>query len=168
MPINFSKFTHAPKMSNWCFSLQFWYGWLPLNASLLFQCLHETTSYSLKENAAIFLKRQNLEFLKVAGSTWLVFCFKVNALQVRFKIWCYHWKPRWLVAVNSWYIFNFQQSSLVHQKWLLQMLFIVVVLKYFAIFPRKHLCCSIFLIKLQAFRPATLLKRDSNTGVSCK
>ena len=31
----------------------------------------------------------------------------------------------------------------------------------------KHLCWSLFLIKLQALglRPATLLKRDSNTGV---
>ena len=30
----------------------------------------------------------------------------------------------------------------------------------------KHLCWSHFLIKLQALRPATLLKRGSNTGVS--
>ena len=27
---------------------------------------------------------------------------------------------------------------------------------------------SLFLIKFQAFRPAALLKRDSNTGISCK
>ena len=38
-------------------------------------------------------------------------------------------------------------------------------LKNFAIFIRKHLCWSCFLIKLQASRHATLLKRDSNTGV---
>ena len=31
-------------------------------------------------------------------------------------------------------------------------------------FIGKHLCWSLFLIKLQAGRPATLLKRDSNTG----
>ena len=37
-------------------------------------------------------------------------------------------------------------------------------LKNFAILTGKHLCCSLFLIKLQAFWPATLLKRDSNTG----
>ena len=30
---------------------------------------------------------------------------------------------------------------------------------------RKHLCWGLFSIILQAFRPATLLKRDSNTGV---
>ena len=35
----------------------------------------------------------------------------------------------------------------------------------FAIITRKHLCFSLFFIKLQTFRPATLLKRDSNTGV---
>ena len=28
-----------------------------------------------------------------------------------------------------------------------------------------HLCWCLFLIKFQVFRPATLLKRDSNTGV---
>ena len=39
------------------------------------------------------------------------------------------------------------------------------VLKNFAIFTGKYLCCSLFLIKLQARRLATLLKRDSNTDV---
>ena len=31
--------------------------------------------------------------------------------------------------------------------------------------PERRLCWSLFLMRLQAFRPATLLKRDSNTGV---
>ena len=39
------------------------------------------------------------------------------------------------------------------------------VLKNVLIFTGKHLCWSLFLIKLQALRSATLLKRDSNTGV---
>ena len=38
-------------------------------------------------------------------------------------------------------------------------------LKNFTIFEGKHLYWSLFLIKLQAFRPANLLKRNSNTGV---
>ena len=38
------------------------------------------------------------------------------------------------------------------------------VLKIFAILTGKHLYLSLFLIKLQAFRPVTLLKIDSNTG----
>ena len=39
------------------------------------------------------------------------------------------------------------------------------VLKSFANFTGKHLCRSLFLIKLQAWRPKPLLKRNSNTGV---
>ena len=39
------------------------------------------------------------------------------------------------------------------------------LLKKFAIFTGKHLCWCLFLIKLQASRLATLLKRDSNTCV---
>ena len=40
------------------------------------------------------------------------------------------------------------------------------VLKTFANFTENHLCWSLFLIKLQDLRTVTLLKRDSNTGVS--
>ena len=39
------------------------------------------------------------------------------------------------------------------------------VLKIFPNFTEKHLCWSLFFKKLQAFRPATLLKKDSYTGV---
>ena len=39
------------------------------------------------------------------------------------------------------------------------------VFKNFAVSTGTHLCLSLFLIKLQTFRPATLLKKDSNTGV---
>ena len=45
------------------------------------------------------------------------------------------------------------------------MFFKIDVVKNFAIFARKHLYWSYFLIKLQAWRSAILLKRDSNTGV---
>ena len=41
------------------------------------------------------------------------------------------------------------------------MFFKISVLKNFAIFTGKRLCCSLFLIKLQAFWPKPLLKRDS-------
>ena len=40
-----------------------------------------------------------------------------------------------------------------------------VVLKHFQIFTGKHLSWSLYLIKFKAFRPPTLLKIDSNTGV---
>ena len=46
-----------------------------------------------------------------------------------------------------------------------QMFFKIGVLKNFANFTAKHLCWSTFFIKLQAWRAAALLKRDSNTGV---
>ena len=39
------------------------------------------------------------------------------------------------------------------------------VCKNFTNFTGKHLSWSLFLIKLQAFKSATLLKTDSNTGV---
>ena len=39
------------------------------------------------------------------------------------------------------------------------------VFKNFAIFTGKYLCWSLFLIRLQAWRPANLLKRDSNTDI---
>ena len=39
------------------------------------------------------------------------------------------------------------------------------VLKNFANLTEKHLCWSLFLIKMEAWGPATLLKRDSNTDV---
>ena len=41
------------------------------------------------------------------------------------------------------------------------MFFKIAVLKKFAIFTRKHISWSLFLIKMQGFMPATLLKRDS-------
>ena len=44
----------------------------------------------------------------------------------------------------------------------------VAVLKNFTNVTEKHLCWSLFFAKLQAFRPATLLKRDSYTGFSSK
>ena len=48
-----------------------------------------------------------------------------------------------------------QQTTVFHKK---------DVLKKFAIFIGKYLCRSLLLMKLQTFRPATLLKRESNTG----
>ena len=48
------------------------------------------------------------------------------------------------------------------------MFFEIRSIKNFAIFTGKHLFWGLFLIKLQASRPATFLKRDSNTSVSCE
>ena len=42
------------------------------------------------------------------------------------------------------------------------------VLKYFANFTRKQLCRSLFLTKLQTFRPAMLLKKTPTRVFSCE
>ena len=47
----------------------------------------------------------------------------------------------------------------------LQMFFKIGAFKNFTIFIGKHLCRSVFVIKLQALRPASLLRSDSNTGI---
>ena len=47
-----------------------------------------------------------------------------------------------------------------------QIFFEISSIKNFAIFT-ENTCFGVSLIKLQTFRPATFLKRDSNTGVSC-
>ena len=46
-----------------------------------------------------------------------------------------------------------------------QIFFKIGALKIFAIFIGKHLCWSLFLIKLKAFRPATLSRRNSSKGI---
>ena len=60
-------------------------------------------------------------------------------------------------SIKKHFHFNFKSSHL-------QMFLKTGFLKKFAIFAGKHLCWSYFLIKLQAWRSAILLKRDSNTG----
>ena len=63
-------------------------------------------------------------------------------------------------------IFQDQKTlSLIFKSSRSQMIFKIGVLKHYAIFTRKYLCWSYFLIKLQAWRPTILLKRDSNTDI---
>ena len=45
------------------------------------------------------------------------------------------------------------------------MFFKIGVLKNFANFTGKNSRCKLFLIKFKAFIPATLFKKDFNTGV---
>ena len=62
-------------------------------------------------------------------------------------------------------IFHDQKTLLVSFKSSrLQMFFKIGVLKNFTMFKGKHLCWSYFLIQLQGWRPAIVLKRDFNTG----
>ena len=50
----------------------------------------------------------------------------------------------------------------------LQMLFKIGVLENFAIFTKKHPYWSLFKIKLQAWKPATLFKRGSDPVFFCE
>ena len=45
------------------------------------------------------------------------------------------------------------------------MFYKIAILKNFAIFTGKHPRWNLFLIKVKAHSPATLFKKDSNTGV---
>ena len=63
-------------------------------------------------------------------------------------------------------ILIFQQISWINRSTRSQMFFKIGILKNFAIITGKLLYWSLFLIKLQTWRAAALLNRDSNTGVS--
>ena len=94
-------------------------------------------------------------FLFLCVSVSLLFCTmfwiqclnRLNNLQV--------------IKINVLFKFVFTLFRSSHRRWFIKK----AVLKNFAIFTWKHLCWSLFLRKLQAFRSATLLERDSNTNV---
>ena len=68
------------------------------------------------------------------------------------------------VKYSRVFLWSFQNFRSSHS----QMFFKISVLKYLAIFPGKHLCLSLFLIKLQTWGTVTLLKRDSTQVFSCE
>ena len=81
-----------------------------------------------------------------------------------------------LIDYNSRWSFVFPYFELVTRKCksksltdrsssCLQLFFKIDILKNFVIFTRNHLCWRSFLIKLHGWRPATLLKRDSNKSL---
>ena len=61
-----------------------------------------------------------------------------------------------------YHYFHFQSKKFKSSR--SQMSFKIDVFKNFAIFTGKHLCWSFFVIKLPAYKPANLLKRDSKTN----
>ena len=77
------------------------------------------------------------------------------------------WNTRFLNSSRSFYAFRnnsriMEEKSLKEKKQPPGMFYKKAVLKNFAIFTKKHLCWSLFLIKLQAERHP---KRGSNTDV---
>ena len=67
------------------------------------------------------------------------------------------WKA-FVATCTSFNVMTLHSSS--HQRCSLKM----AILKNSVLFTGKHLCWNLFLIKLQAFRPVTLLKRSSSSG----
>ena len=61
-----------------------------------------------------------------------------------------------------YYFFHFESIKFRSSR--SQMSFKIEVFKNFAMFTGKHLYWSLFVIKLPAYKPANLLKRDSNTS----
>ena len=71
-------------------------------------------------------------------------------------------KTRFLFCASEW---RYSASITPVKSNPLQMLFKMGVLKNFGNFTGKHPCWTLFLIKLQAFSLAILLKRDPNTDI---
>ena len=69
----------------------------------------------------------------------------------------------WIRVCFFYYFFHFESIKFISSR--SQMSFKIDVFKKFAIFTGKHLCWSLFVIKLPASKPANLLNKDSNTGV---
>ena len=109
--------------------------------------------------------------MKLQAGDWHM-CFPVNF--VKFKT-SFSTKHLW-AAVSLFFSLDFCKLFvyalyffLINDKWTRssrsQIFFKIGIVKIFENFVVKHLCWSIFLIKLEAWRSAVLLKRDSNTGV---
>ena len=81
-----------------------------------------------------------------------IYFFLVNSIVKRWRTWFKSIVIRIILLAINW-------SSL-------QGCSIKKLFKNLAVFTEKHLYRSLFLIKLQAFRAATLLKRDFNKGAS--
>ena len=95
------------------------------------------------------------------------------------KVWCKYisWLFKWSCKIFFWMqlIIVLKRSVLIHpimslaSEAVLRRCFLKIGrLKNSTNLTGKHLCWSFFLIKLQAWRPATLLKRNSNTDDSCE
>ena len=84
--------------------------------------------------------------------------FTVSAAKyIYIYIYILHFLTFHIIFHLKFYKFQKQSPKLIYKK--------AVVLSTFSIITGTHLYWSLFLLKLWAFRSATLLKRDSNAGV---
>ena len=83
-------------------------------------------------------------------------------LNTRYELLCGYFSTG--LHMKTWeLIMKFQRFLFITNTF--QMLFEIGVFRSFAIFTGKPMCWSRFSIKLQGWRPAILLKRDSSKGV---
>ena len=95
---------------------------------------------------------------------FLCFCFFVLLYLCCFAL-CFEFNV--LIDLITWYsqVIKINHLLLKFIFTLFRIFINKAVLKNSAIFTWKHLYWSLFLMKLQAFRSATLLERDSSAGV---
>ena len=100
---------------------------------------------------------QNLE--NVSGEYGKICVHKTNSIKLQIpEVIAFRLKGKTRLSEYS--------DSVTYWSSCLQIFFKIGALKNFTIFTEKHLCQSLFLIKLQVSRPTILSKRDSYTGVS--
>ena len=143
---------------------------------ILFQLRVEFKTWMLFELRVRF-ETWMLFQLRVKFETWMLFQLRVEfetwmlfQLRVKFETWMLF---QLRVKFETWMLFqtlkllnleldngtrHYSNSRRSHRRCSVEK----GTLKNFENFTGKHLCWRLFLIKLQAFRPATLLKRDSN------
>ena len=130
-------------------------------------CLLRELVFLFSHGGSHFLKRHTRLFVEPYRQSDLALLFfslmtnvlvqSLNKMHMKYVL---HNKFRMIIFHDQKALsLNFKNSCL-------QMFFKIDVLKNLAIFTGKHLCWSYFLIKLQGWRTAILLKRDSNTSAS--
>ena len=109
------------------------------------------------------------EFCQISKNTFLYF-FVVSAifaktfiLDVLLSSECVSNYCIWKSPCLLYYFFHFE--SIKFRSSHSQISFKIKVFKKFAIFAGKHLCWSLFVIRLAVHKPGNLLKRDANTSV---
>ena len=82
-----------------------------LTRDYLFQRLRKTRSYSLKEHETVFLTRQDLIFLVVAGSMWFNFCFRLIIFASKISIFLLPFGTEGAGGLESWYTYDYDLNN---------------------------------------------------------
>ena len=99
--------------------------------------------------------------MKVCISYWFLHVIMISLLKPMISS---KFQLQWMYfSYISSYDLNVSCNLKMYRSSFSQIFFQIGVLKNFAVFTGKHLYCSLFIIHLQAWKPKTLLKRDSNT-----